>query len=195
MIFFAHRINAIEDLHKIDNAYGVEFDVRDYGENIVVQHDPYKNGELFEEYIKHINNRNMIINVKCERIEFDILAILQRNNYRGMYFFLDCSFPMIYALVERGESNIALRFSEYEGIDILRKMQGKVKWVWVDVFTKLPLTREICKEIKDMGYKICLVSPELQGHGEDIEIYAQQIKENELEIDAICTKNYNISRW
>ena len=102
---------------------------------------------------------------------------------------------MIFSLSKKGEKNIALRFSEYEGIDILRTMKGLVSWVWVDVFTKLPLTYEICKEIKEMGYNICLVSPELQGHVEDIEIYAKQIIDDKLIIDAICTKSYNIAKW
>lgn len=195
MKFFAHRINTIDDLEKIDNNIGIEFDLRDYTDNIIIQHDPYKNGELFTEYIKKVNNRDMILNVKCERIEHDILNILRINNYKGSYFFLDCSFPMIFSLSKKGEKNIALRFSEYEGIDILRTMKGLVSWVWVDVFTKLPLTYEICKEIKEMGYNICLVSPELQGHVEDIEIYAKQIIDDKLIIDAICTKSYNIAKW
>jgi hypothetical protein len=195
MKYFAHRINTTDEIHTIDNDNGIELDLRDYGNEIIVQHDPYKTGENFKEYIKNVNNRDMILNVKCERIETDILNILHDNQYTGSYFFLDCSFPMIFALSEKGEKNIALRFSEYEGIDILRTMKGRVHWVWVDVFTKLPLTFDICNEIKDMGYNICLVSPELQGHGEDIELYAKQIKENNLQIDAICTKNYNISKW
>jgi len=195
MKFFAHRINESTELKNIDNEYGIELDLRDYGNEIIVQHDPYKNGESFKNYIKYINNRDMILNVKCERIEEDILSILHNNQYTCSYFFLDCSFPMIFALSEKGEKNIALRFSEYEGIDILRTMKGRVQWVWVDVFTKLPLTYDICNEIKEMGYKICLVSPELQGHGEDIEVYAKQINNEKLHIDAICTKVYNISKW
>ena len=195
MLFFAHRINSSTKLQSIEQKYGVELDLRDYLNDIVVEHDPYKKGESFKEYIQHINDRDMILNVKCERIEEDVLAILKDNNYKGTYFFLDCSFPMIYALAKKGENNIALRFSEYEGIDTLRKMKGLVKWVWVDVFTVLPLTNEICKELKEMNYSICIVSPELQGHEEDIKTYANIIKNNNLHIDAICTKEYNISKW
>jgi len=197
MKFFAHRVNSALELAQLDlkYSYGIELDLRDYGNDIIVQHDPYKNGDNFKEYIKYVQNRDMILNVKCERIEQDILNILNENKYKGKYFFLDCSFPMIYALSQKGEKNIALRFSEYEGMDILRTMKGRVSWVWVDVFTKLPLTYEIAQEIKEMGYKICLVSPELQGRQEDIEKYAEQIKTNNIHIDAICTKKYNISLW
>ena len=109
--------------------------------------------------------------------------------------FFNSSFPMIKLLSDKGEKNIALRFSEYEGIDTLEKMQGKVNWVWVDCFTKLPINNEIYKKIKDMGYKLCLVSPELQGQAEKLELYIKQINKEKIEFDAICTKEYNIEKW
>jgi len=196
MKFFAHRINTIDELNNIDNIYGIELDLRDKDNDIIIQHDPFiNNGILFEEYIKYIDNRDMILNIKSERIEEKILKILNNNNYKGSYFFLDSSFPMIYNLSNKGEQNIALRYSEYEGIDTLVKMKNKVKWIWVDVFTTLPLSYEICKKIKDMNYNICLVSPELQGREDDIEKYAKIIKQDNLIIDAICCKIYNIEKW
>ena len=42
---------------------------------------------------------------------------------------------MIRLLSDKGEKNIALRYSEYEGLDTVEKMQGKGDWVWVDCFT------------------------------------------------------------
>ena len=46
-----------------------------------------------------------------------------------------------------------------------------------------------------MGYKLCLVSPELQGQPEKIEKYAEQIKKEKIIFDSICTKVYNIEKW
>jgi len=195
MNFYAHRINTIEDLKNVKNCYGIELDLRDYNGSIIVQHDPYKEGVLFEDYIKYLNNINLILNIKSERIENKIINILNDNNYKGTYFFLDSSFPMIYSLSKEGNKNIALRFSEFEGLDTLINMKGKVDWVWVDVFTKIPLTFEISKKIKDLGYKICLVSPELQGREYDIEKYGNEIIMNSLIIDAICCKYHNIEKW
>lgn len=102
---------------------------------------------------------------------------------------------MIKLLSDRGEKNIALRYSEYEGLDTLEKMQGKVNWVWVDCFTELPINNEIYRKIKNMGYKLCLVSPELQNQKEKLELYAKQIKDEKIEFDAICTKEYNVEKW
>ena len=54
---------------------------------------------------------------------------------------------------------------------------------------------EIYKKIKDMGYKLCLVSPELQSQSEKLEEYTKYLKEEEIKFDAICTKEYNIEKW
>ena len=195
MEFIAHRINKLEELETLPKEYGVEIDLRDNVDGkIYINHDPFILGEDFEEYLKQYNHRTMILDIKSERIELKILELLKKYNIKD-YFFLDSSFPMIKLLSDRGKKNIALRYSEYEGLDTLEKMQGKVDWVWVDCFTKLPIDSKIYRKIKDMGYKLCLVSPELQGQPEKIELYAKKIKEEKIEFDAICTKEYNVKKW
>ena len=49
--------------------------------------------------------------------------------------------------------------------------------------------------MKRLGYKLCLVSPELQGRDADIERYIDYLNQNQIFVDAICTKVYNIERW
>jgi len=102
---------------------------------------------------------------------------------------------MIKTLVDMGEKNIALRFSEFESIDSLIKMKGKVKWVWIDCFTKLPLTYLNYKQLKGLDYKLCLVSPELQSQAEKIMEYKKFISKNEILLDAVCCKHHNIIKW
>ena len=136
----------------------------------------------------------MILNIKSERIELKILELLKKYSINN-YFFLDSSFPMIKLLSDKGEKNIALRYSEYEGLDTLEKMQGRVNWVWVDCFTKLPINNKIYRKIQNMGYKLCFVSPELQGQPEKLEIYKKQLIKENIIFDAICTKEYNIEKW
>ena len=195
MEFIAHRINKLGELEKLSKKYGVEIDLRDNIDGkIYINHDPFILGEDFEEYLKKYNHGTMILNVKSERIELKILELLKKYNIEN-YFFLDSSFPMIKLLSDRGEKNIALRYSEYEGLDTLENMQEKVDWIWVDCFTKLPVNNEIYRKIKEMWYKLCLVSPELQNQSEKIEKYAKQIKNEKIEFDAVCTKEYNIEKW
>ncbi len=195
MKLIAHRINTIDELQKLPKEYGVEIDLRDRNNGgIHIAHDPFIEGECFEEYLKNYNHGLMILNIKSERIEHKVLELIKKYNIKK-YFFLDSSFPMIYSLSKQGENNIAIRFSEFEGMDTIRKMKGLVDWVWVDCFTELPLDYDLFCELKDMNYKLCLVSPELQGRNDDIDFYKEYLAINNIAFDAICTKHYNFSRW
>lgn len=195
MEFIAHRINNTQELKSIPVEYGVELDLRDdLTGRIYIQHNPFESGEDFEEYLGQYNHGTMILNIKSERIELKILELLRKYNIEK-YFFLDSSFPMIKLLSDQGENKIALRFSEFEGLDTLFAMQGKIQWVWVDCFSRLPLDRDIYKKIKELGYKICIVSPELQGQPEKLVEYKEQLRKENIQPDAICTKLYNISKW
>lgn len=192
--FIAHRVNTIEKLQKLPKEYGVEIDLRDNGNRLILSHDPFLGGEDFEDYLKHYNHGMMILNIKSERIEFRALELLKKYNINN-YFLLDSSFPMIFLLSEEGEKNIAIRFSEYEGLDTVLAVKDRVKWVWVDCFTKLPIDKNNYKILKDLDFKLCLVSPELQGRDGDIEGYKKHLHQENIIFDAICTKEYNIQKW
>lgn len=193
--YIAHRINTVEELSHIPKHLGVELDLRDdKNGRLILVHDPFKDGEDFETYLQSYDHGLMILNIKSERIEHKVLELVKKYNVRD-YFFLDSSFPMICLLSNQGESKIAVRFSEFEGLDTVMALKGKVDWVWVDCFTKLPINAENYKLLKDAGFKLCLVSPELQGRGEDIEKYRDELASQGIVFDLICTKYYNISRW
>lgn len=196
VFFFTHRINTTTQLSTIDTKYGVELDLRDYGDQLVLEHDPFTGGQLFEDYLKEYKHSGIILNIKSERVEEKVLELLKKYNVTN-YFFLDSSFPMIYQLNKKyDEQNIAIRFSEFEPIEAVLKVSNMVKWVWIDCFTNFPLTPETYKQIKEADLKICLVSPELQGHSIDMIIeIKEEIKKNNYEIDAICCKEYNIKLW
>ncbi|WP_424766492.1 hypothetical protein [Paenibacillus sp. sgz302251] len=194
MEFIAHRINTLEDLIKTPVEFGVELDLRDRGERLIISHDPFSDGVDFEEYLMHYNHGTMILNIKSERIEHRVLELIQKYKINN-YFFLDSSFPMIHLLSQTGEKNIAVRYSEYEGLDTILNLKGKVNWVWVDCFTKLPLDKQIYHILRENEFKLCLVSPELQGRKEDIDDYNKFLKTNEIKFDAICTKVENVNLW
>ena len=194
MEFIAHRVNTIEELKKVPEDFGVELDVRDSGNDLIIVHNPFETGENFEEYLKHYKHGTMIVNVKSERIEHRIIELLEKYSINN-YFFLDSSIPMIYLLSNMGNMNSAVRFSEIEPIELALAMKGRAKWVWVDCFTKLPINKENYKILKDNGFKLCLVSPELQGQDEKIEKYKEYLEKNNIIFDAICSKIYNYNRW
>ena len=192
--FIAHRINTIEELKALPKEYGVELDLRDWGDDLIIAHNPFEKGENFEQYLKNYNHGTMIINVKSERIEHRILELTEKYNIEN-YFFLDSSIPMIYLLSNQGNKNSAVRFSEIEPIELALSMKERAKWVWVDCFSQLPIDSENYKILKSADYKLCLVSPELQGQKEKILQYKKYLADNQIIFDAICTKSYNISLW
>ena len=81
---------------------------------------------------------------------------------------------MIVKLSNLGEKNIALRFSEYEGLDTIKSMIGKVDWIWIDCFSQLPISQMEFDFFKENNFKICLVSPELQGQESKISLYKKK---------------------
>lgn len=192
--YIAHRTNTISELKAIPTSYGVEIDLRDGQHELILQHDPFSSGEAFEDYLKVYDHGLMILNIKSEGVEYKILELLEKYNIKN-YFFLDSSFPMIMKLTKLGIKNIALRFSEVEPIELLEQMSGTVSWVWVDTFTKNPLTFEKFRRIKELGYRLCFVSPDLLGRAEDILIYRDELLKNKIELDAICCKDYNVKLW
>lgn len=194
MEFIAHRINTLAQLAEVPTAYGVELDIRDQDGRLIIQHDPYAAGEDFEAYLAQYRHGTLILNIKSERTELRVLELMTRYGIED-YFFLDSSFPMSVLLSSQGETRIALRFSEFEGVDTILTMKDRIQWVWVDCFTRLPITRAIYDQIKAAGLKLCLVSPELQGRPDEIESYRDTLAADGIHFDAICTKLHNIPRW
>jgi hypothetical protein len=194
MIYIAHRINTVEELRNVPTQYGVEVDLRDHGNKIILQHDPFLDGEEFEEYLKHYDHRLIILNIKSERIEARVHELLAKYKVKD-YFFLDSTFPMIVAMTQQRERKIAMRFSEYEKLETVLSMSGKVDWVWVDCFSKLPVTKENFSVLKKNGFKLCLVSPELQGRPMEIDFYRKNLEVDGIVFDAVCAKLANIDKW
>lgn len=193
--YIAHRINTVEELAKLPTEYGVELDLRDdLNGRIYISHNPFEAGQDFEAYCKAYSHGTMILNIKSERIEHEVLALMEKYQIKK-YFFLDSSFPMIKLLTDMGVKDVALRFSELEGLDTIRNMAGRAEWVWVDCFTKVPIDRDSYRELKALGYKLCFVSPELEGQEEKLSEYKAYLKEQGIVFDAICTKSYHIKDW
>jgi|APCry1669188879_1035177.scaffolds.fasta_scaffold46575_2 hypothetical protein len=197
-MFIAHRINQLDETVAADvfgAADGIEFDIRDTSGEIVVQHDPFLEGQRFTEFLKFCPpNKFYIVNVKSEGIEMRAIADLEARGIT-QFFLLDCSIPMMVKLGNIGERRLAVRFSEYESLTTVESMAPFVSWVWVDVFTQLPLTSFVEMFLRHRGLKLCLVSPELQGQQEKITEYKTLLAERGVTIDAVCSKIHNICLW
>lgn len=194
MRLIAHRINSVKELVALEPTCPIEFDVRDSGGRILVTHDPFTTGDDFEEFAPKLRGRFCIVNIKSEGIEWRVLEILRVCNIHD-FFLLDCSVPMMNKLAHYGEYRFAVRFSEYESINSVLRWSGIAKWVWVDCFYTYILTEFITNQLRQAGFQICLVSPELQGRVNDIPNYIAHLRANNVEVDAVCTKAHNFTSW
>jgi hypothetical protein len=189
MKLICHRRNTVSELLAIDSKYGIEVDIRSEGDRLIIHHDPCVAGESFEEWIDAYRHGTLILNVKEEGLEARLIALMQSQGITD-YFFLDQSFPFLVKWSKEGEHRCAVRVSEFESIETALTLAGKVDWVWVDCFTRFPLSEHDARRLKDAGFKLCLVSPELQGRDANVEIpnLASLLKERNIVADAVCTK-------
>lgn len=185
MLKIAHRINTAEQLKNLPHEYGVELDLRPDGNRIIIHHDAFAAGEDFEEWLQQYRHSFLILNTKAEGMEERLLSLMEKHGIE-QYFFLDLSLPFLIRYMNKGVRKIAVRFSEYEPLEFVMKFAGKVDWVWVDCFSDLPLDQDNYILLKK-HFKLCLVSPELQGYHTD-RIHEFRIKLKGMEIDAVCTK-------
>jgi hypothetical protein len=195
MNFIAHRINTVDELRLIPPEFGVEIDVRAYRDRLVLTHDPYEDGDELEEYLAALEDRFVVFNIKESGIEDDVRKLADRYDVSD-YFLLDVEFPYIYAAT-RGSSfsKIAIRFSEAEPIETALDNQEFADWVWVDTNTELPLDADEYERLRAADYKICLVCPGRWDRPDDIPKYADQLKQSEIEVDAIMTSLEDADRW
>lgn len=194
MQIIAHRRNTIEELKVTPVEYGVEMDIRSFGNRLIVHHEPFTDAVDFEEWINHYQHKTLILNIKEEGIEYRVKDIVEEKGIVD-YFFLDLSFPYLIKMVNTGEKKVAVRFSEYESLEMVLSLAGKAKWVWIDCFTKIPINRQIYNMLKSKEFKLCLVSPDLQNRANEIEEYREYFSIENIEFDAVCVKMGNISKW
>ena len=92
MYHIAHRINSIKELRSLDEKYGIEIDIRDKNKNLIVVHDPFKDGINLNKFLKYYKHKIIIANIKSERIEDRVIKEFNKFKIKN-YFFLDSSFP------------------------------------------------------------------------------------------------------
>ena len=90
-----------------------------------------------------------------------------------------------------GENRCAIRVSDVESPLTALNICGKALWIWCDSFNLLTIDPIQIKKLKDAGYKICYVSPELHGtiYEENIALLQKWMQSNAIYPDAICTKH------
>lgn len=189
MIIIQHRRNTIDELIATSVEYGVEVDIRSYGDELIMHHDPFSPGTSFSDWLRYFRHKTLILNVKEEGLEARVLDLMRRNNIED-FFFLDQSFPFLLKTAKSGEKRCAIRISEYESLHTALAVAKLIDWCWVDYFSAFPLTGSEVQRLTEAGLKLCLVSPELQGYDPDIKIpeIKKLLSDENIELAAVCTK-------
>jgi hypothetical protein len=183
-----HRQNRVQDLEALDPAYGAEIDVRSHNGALILAHDPLVPGDSLETYLarfaKNHSERLLIINTKEDGHELNILTLLSKYAIQR-FFFLDTTLPTLVQLtVKSKEKRVAVRVSEYEPVEAAQRFAGLADWIWLDCFSGVAPTLNTVRLLQK-SFKVCLVSPELQGYPADQISSFLQLKPV---IDAVCTK-------
>ena len=196
-----HRVNELETLKKTQKTIGCEIDLRNHGSDIYVTHDPFRDdGPLLEEWLENFDHDFLLLNVKEEGLEDRIFELLEERNIND-YFILDETIPYIRRYALSGRPKFALRVSEIEPDasailfqSILKSQGHSVDWIWVDTFSGEPLGAEIYGRLRDSGFKICQVSPELHHLGDQprwqglLDKFSEILVSECIHVDMICTK-------
>jgi len=195
MIVIIHRVNTSNELKDIPKKYGVEVDIRAYGDKLILNHEPHKTGEELEEYLKHYNHRFIIFNIKESGTENEVLDLIKKYKIKD-YFFLDVEYSFVYkAMANKLTKNIALRVSEIEPINMALKNSGRFNWIWLDIFSKIPINKKEYVKLKKAGYKICLPCPSSLNRPKDALKYKRLLAKKGIKIDAVMTEKEFAEEW
>ena len=185
----AHRVNDPAALRDLPTDLGVEIDLHADGDRLVLVHDAFATGPDFEEWLDGYRHRFIVLNTKEEGLEQRIVALLGE---RGIvdWAFLDQSFPFLVRTLRSGETRTMVRISEYESVATAMALEPRPDWVWVDSFTGRWPSADDLSTLAGHGFRLMVVSPELQGRSLDDEMgtVTRRFEEAGVTIDGVCTK-------
>ncbi|EAK0440363.1 hypothetical protein YZ16_07550 [Campylobacter lari] len=163
------------------NNFGVETDLRDMLEQIVISHDMSNSNcltldDFFALYKRFSNNFPLALNIKADGLQSILKEFLEKYNVNN-YFVFDMSVPDALLYIKAG-FNVFTRQSEYEKQP---SFYNEACGVWMDEFYEHWINEKIIREHLENNKKICIVSPEL--HKRDFKKEWQEYKEISKKLD------------
>ena len=187
-----HRVNTIKSLKSVDTDLGCEIDIRTDGSQLILNHDPFKKGDNLIDYLDEYQHGTLVLNIKETGIEKDVLDEVKKRKIKS-YFLLDVEFPYIIRAFMRNENNIAIRFSEYETIENVITFKNNLKWVWVDLVSKIPINDFNFKILNQ--FNLCLVCPSLWNRSNEIFKVKDEIEKYNFKNISVITESKYIFHW
>lgn len=167
------------------NSFGVETDIRDCGNNLVISHDIPDGSEMtIEEFFTIYNSFKsdsfLALNIKADGLQEKLHDLIIKFHIKN-YFVFDMSVPDSIGYLNKN-FNFFTRQSEFNELNLYDKAQG----VWMDCFESDWIEKpDIIPHINN-GKKVCVVSPELHKRSYDL-IWKKYIK-----FDLINNQNFMI---
>ena len=143
MEIIIHRVNKIKDLKKIPKNFGVEIDIRTSGSKLILNHDPFIKGDLFENYLENYSHKTLVLNLKEAGIEKNILNLVKKYSIK--------SIDKLQIDVEGAEYEI-LKSIDFKTIEI-KSIQFESKH-FDGTFKEGPKLDEIKQKLKSQGYNL-----------------------------------------
>jgi hypothetical protein len=184
-----HERNSPDALRNaLSKGFGLETDVRDFGGEIVVSHDPVMAGaQLFSDllfnYTTSGSDTPLAINVKADGLWDGLKVLLGQYNIRS-YFCFDMSVPEMLQYDREG-LRFFTRESEYEQHPAFyREASG----VWMDMFHSDWILPDQIYFHLSANKEVAIVSPEL--HGRPNSAFWKRLRESKLHVHPavmLCT--------
>lgn len=153
------------------NGFGIETDLRDHNESVVVSHDmPNHSSMVFEDFLKickrHSDGLPLALNVKADGLQ----QVLKHSNINNTHFYFDMSVPDMLGYIRH---NMAL-YSRYSEVEPVPALYEQSCGIWLDNFADELLNIESLERFLRDGKQVVLVSPEL--HKREHTLYWQALK-------------------
>jgi hypothetical protein len=192
LIIIKHRVNTINEIISTPNSYGVEIDLRTFGSEIIIHHDPFHKGVKFSEWLQYYNHKFLVLNVKEDGLEPFISELIKKFKVKN-YFFLDQPIPSLFKFSKTAPQFTSVRVSDIESTENALKINAS--WAWLDSHTgDWEYLINAMEQLKSRNIKMCLVSPELQrtNYEKELSQLKKLTSESSIGFDAVCTKYPNI---
>lgn len=147
----------------LSNGFGIETDLRDHNESLVISHDmPNNQSMTFDTFLnicrEYSKEPVLALNVKADGLQ----DALKKCEISNQHFYFDMSVPDMLGYHRR---NMAV-YSRYSDIENSPALYNECQGIWLDNFKNETLDVSALDKFLTDGKKVVLVSPELHRRDE-----------------------------
>ncbi|EMI7259002.1 hypothetical protein V6932_002705 [Vibrio alginolyticus] len=154
----AEQNTAVAFERALSGGYGIETDLRDHNEVIVISHDmPNSASMKFDDFLKicsqYDDKLTLALNVKADGLQL----LLKDSAIVNSHFYFDMSVPDMLGYLNKE----MMLYSRYSEIETTPSLYEHTNGIWLDNFTDAQLDVAALTRFLQDGKRVILVSPEL----------------------------------